>query len=202
MSQSIENTDLETLELYLDRELGDADVARVEARLVSEPALRSTLDRLRRQRAVRLEAMSTAFDTDAASVERLIASVRSARADEVAARRAWWRPNPSYFAAAASLAFGLILGVQLQRQHMRPGDSQVATPVAAVGSARPDTSVVYGPNGVRGHGAYVVSLTGSDGRERMRIRFNSAEQGQEFIRMVNRQPGNAVRASPVADDPF
>lgn len=194
MNESIDPSDLEALELYLDGELDDAAIARVEARVEAEPSLRATLARLRRQRATRLEAMSTAFDTDAQSVERLVGSVRDEQAREVADRQrrllAWWRPSPAYLAAAASLAFGLILGVQLQRQHNSLG-GEVATPAIIGNAGGVESSAVTFGNGVNtsGHGAYVVTLFGPDGRERVRVRFHSAEQAQQFVRDVNAGDG-------------
>ena len=56
MSESNLPTDLETLELYLDRELAADEASRVDARLAAEPALNATLGRLRRQRASRQKA--------------------------------------------------------------------------------------------------------------------------------------------------
>lgn len=178
MSQPIQTTDLETLELYLDGELDAAAIAGVDARLSADASLRTSFDRLRGQRARRLEAMSTAFDTDAASIERLVASVRDARAAEVASStRSRWRINPTHFAAAACLACGLLLGGQLQRQSGDIG-GQVQTPtvgVGAVGSA----PVTFGGGTI--HGVYRVGLYRTDGSIVELGRCHSLEQAQGVI---------------------
>lgn len=191
MSQ-IDPNDLETLELYLDREIAQDDAQHVEARILAEPDLEAALTSLRLQRAVRLEAMSTAFDTDAAAVERLIASVREARSDESQHRTSWWLPSRSFGAAAACLAFGLILGGMLQRQQGPAGT--VASPVVAPASG--NTFVGYSQGEVRGQGSYVVSLRGRDGSEVMKVRLPSRAAAEQFIRWV-KQPGQA--GSQVSD---
>lgn len=196
----VNEQDLEQLELYLDRELTADETASIERRIAVEPALASEIERLRGQRAVRLSAMSIAFDTDAASVERLVSSVRMAQVSEALERRRRFVgafPARSVFAAAACLAVGLFLGVTLQRQH---GGSIVAAPLVNGSAAGTFVGSNVGTGGefLQGHGAYVVLLRDGDGREVMKLRFNSRAEADAFIRRIN-NPSAGVAPMHIGD---
>lgn len=202
---SVNDKEIELLELYLDHELSEADARGLDARLAVDVDLQRALDELRGQRALRLTAMSTAYDTDAASIERLVASVRTARASEtVRLRRAWSLPR-SAFSAAACVAFGLILGVVLQRQHA-PTGGIVATPMTNSGGAFAGTTIGLNADQLRAHGAYVVSVLDRDGREIMRCRFHTPEAAQSFMQTMNRRAaaGQPVQVGDarILDEPF
>jgi anti-sigma factor RsiW len=185
--------DIELCELYLDHELSEAERLSFEARVNATPSLRVLVDRLRGQRHVRLEVMSMTFDTDAASVERLVASVRAAQATEAMARRSFWRrPSRTVFAAAASIAFGLMLGVVLQgRETGRWTTSTVATdagaPIVDGGNV-----VSFGAAGsaFTGYGQFAVSIVDRNGRECVKVRFHSADQAKQFLDSINGRTGN------------
>ena len=202
MSQPNQISDLETLEEYLDGELDAATVAQVDARLAAEPALRASIERIRGQRARRLAAMSMAFDADAASVERLVASVRDARAAElVNSRASRWRigPLPSYFAAAACLACGLLLGGSLQQQHNRINGGQVETPTVGIGGAGLIENASMNLDS-SSHGSYFVPLLGADGHARVKFHFDSAQQAQAFVELMNRKAAAEGQSIPNLGD--
>lgn len=197
------DSDLEQLELYLDHELSDVDARQLDGRLATEPALAKALEQLRGQRSLRLSAMTVAYQSDAASIERLIASVRVAQVDESMQRRRSFLFAPqtrSIFAAAACVAFGLLLGVTLQSRHS--GSSGViATP-----SQMSTGSFLNSDVNLTAHGAYVVSLLGNDGREVAKVRFATQEQAQQFIERVNNRAPNApvvhVGDAKILDEPY
>ena len=191
--------DIELCELYLDHELADAEARSLADRLEAEVPLRATIDRLRGQRARRLEAMSTAFDTDAASVERLVAGVRAAQARELTSRQSFWRrPSRGVLAAAASVAIGLTLGSVLHvRDSGRWSTSPASTGETPTVLVTSGSTVGLGSAGVgefAGHGQYVVRLVDAAGNERFKVRFHAADQARQFIETFNPQPGpNALR---------
>lgn len=176
--------DIELLEMYLDHELEEAAARSLDERLARDASLQQALERLRSGRALRLAAMSSSFDSDAASIERLVASVRTAQASEaLAMRRKWASPVRSIFAAAACVAFGLFLGVAIQRQQAPNG--LLASPGVSSTS-----SLIGSPVDFDAHGTYVVSIS-SGGREVMRVRFPSKEHARMFMESVNNQTGQA-----------
>ena len=184
--------DIELCELYLDHELADAEARQLDERLAADASLRVTLERLRGQRTVRLEAMSTAFDTDAASVERLVASVRMAQASEAIRRkRTWWRPNRTAMAAAAAVAFGVTLGGIIQG---RQGGHWLAAP-GRPAEAQPSPMINGSTVGAEftGHGAFVVSIRDASGQERFKAHFRSAEEAARYVESIRN--GNAVGAA-------
>ena len=199
----VNEQDIERLELYLDHELADGEVRMIDERLAADGKLADALQTLRGQRALRLSTMSIAYDSDAQSVERLIASVRVAQASEAMRRRrlfAWAPSTRSAFTAAACVAFGLLLGVTLQSRHGTAGGI-VATPSVS------NTSSFMGTDAnLQGHGAYVVSVLDADGRERMKVRFFTPEQAQQFIDKINNRAAQtpAVSGSDVRilDEPY
>ncbi len=188
--------DIELLELYLDHELSDADARSLDQRLASDASLQTALDRLRSHRSLRSAAMSESFDSDAASIERLVASVRAAQESEeheevamsrataaIATKRKLFSPVRSIFAAAACVAFGLILGVAIQRQ--QTPDGLVATP-----SMNSTSSFLNSSYNLQGHGAYVVSLINGEGREVVKVHFPSEEHARQFMEGFNKQNVN------------
>src|SRR6516164_8438613 len=100
--------DLEVLEAYLERRLGDAETAAVEARLTAEPALAEALVALAREEAILVEW---------AKGVRAVESIAAAPA--VPSRRRRWLLIGSAVAAAAALA-------ALATFLSRPGDSTPA----------------------------------------------------------------------------
>ena len=201
----VNETDLEQLELYLDHELADGDVHRLDERLATESPLAGMLEKLRGQRSMRLAAMSTAFDSDAASVERLIASVRIAQVNESMQRRRFlFAPQMrSAFAAAACVAFGLLLGVTLQNRHGSGG--VVATPDNSSTGAFMSTGMSRDMH-LKAHGAYVVSVLDGNGRELMKVRFPTQEQAQQYIDHINKPKAGAppvqVGDAKILDEPY
>lgn len=199
--QATEN-DLEQLDLYLDHELADSDVRRLDERLAVSPVLASALDSLRGQRSMRRAAMSAVYESDAASVERLVASVRIAQANEAMQRRRFlFAPQArSAFAAAACVAFGLLLGVTLQNRHGGAGGIIASPAVTSSGS------FLNADVNLTAHGAYVVSVVGADGRESMKVRFQTQEQAQQFIDRINNRAVNAppvhVGDAKILDEPY
>ena len=196
--------DLEQLELYLDHELADQDVRRLDERLAAEPTLSMTLTAFRGQRSQRLAVMSTAYDSDAASVERLVASVRVAQANEAMQRRnflAWMPSTKSAFTAAACVAGGLLLGVTLQNRHGSTPGGIIASPAANSTSSWLSTDA-----SLQGHGAYVVSLLDANGRELMKVRFYTQEQAKQFIERINNRSANMpavhVGDARILDEPY
>jgi anti-sigma-K factor RskA len=183
--------DIELLEMYLDHELDDAEARSLDERLSSDDALQKALDRLRNHRSLRSAAMSQSFDSDAASIERLVASVRAARATEtLALRRKSFSPVRSVFAAAACVAFGLLLGVAIQRQQAPNG--LIASP-----GVNSTSSLLGTPTSFNAHGAYVVSLM-SDGREVMKVHFPSPDHARQFMESINTQKANG--RTPILGD--
>ena len=171
--------DLQLLEMYLDHELEEAEARSLDERLTRDDSLQNALDRLRNQRSLRLAAMSKSFDSDAASIERLVASVRTAQASEaLAMRRQWTSPVRSIFTAAACVAFGLVLGVAIQRQQAPNG--LIASP-----GVTSTSSLLGSPTGFSSQGAYVVSVS-VGGEEKMKVRFSDPQQAQLFMNAVNR----------------
>lgn len=178
--------DIELLEAYLDQELSESEVRSLDERLAGDATLQRALDRLRSHRELRVAAMSAVFDTDSASVDRLVASVREAQQDEamakasqaLAVRRKAHSPVRSIFAAAACVAFGLLLGVALQRQ--QTSSSLIAAP--AVSST---SSFLGSPVDFQAHGAYVVSLVNQDGESVLSVHFQNQEQARQFMNRVN-----------------
>lgn len=182
----VDAQDIELLEMYLDHELSDDEARSLDERLAGDPALQKALDRLRSHRSLRLAAMSQSFDSDSAAVERLVASVRAERATEaLALRRRSVSPIKSIFAAAACVAFGLILGVAIQKQ--QSPDGLIASPAAAATS-----SFLNAPAGFDAHGAYVVTVGTGNGQEVMKIRFHRQEDARRFLERFNSQTGRAV----------
>lgn len=195
--------DLEQLELYLDRELADGEARVLDERLAADARLSDALETLRGQRSLRLSAMSIAYDSDAGSVERLIASVRAAQASEAIQRRrmfAWAPSVRSAFTAAACVAFGLLLGVTLQSRHGAAGGVVASPAVQSTGS------FIGTDASLQGHGAYVVSLNDASGREVMKVRFYTQEQAQRFIDRINNRGNNApavhVGDAKILDEPY
>lgn len=195
--------DLQQLELYLDRELADGEAGVIEQRLAADPTLAQTLKALRDQRSRRLSAMSIAYDSDAQSVERLVASVRVAQANEAMQRRRFldWAPSVrSAFTAAACVAFGLLLGVTLQNRHGSTGGVVAAPSMVSTGSwLNTDASL-------QAHGAYVVSILDAKGNEVMKVRFYTQEQAQQFIERINNRGANTpavnVGDARILDEPY
>lgn len=189
---TVDTQDIELLEMYLDHELSDDAARALDDRLAGDPSLQRVLDRLRSHRALRAAAMSRSFDTDAAAVERLVASVRAERATEaLALRRRAFSPVRSIFAAAACIAFGLLLGVAIQRQ--QPANGLVASP-----GMNATSSFLSAPGGFDAHGAYVVSVGNTSGQEVMKIRFHSQEHARQFMERFNR-PGSDGRILSIGD---
>lgn len=172
--------DIELLEMYLDHELDEGEARALDQRLAGDVLLQQALERLRGGRALRLEAMSRSFDSDAASIERLVASVRMAQASEaLALRRKMSFPIRSVFAAAACVAFGLLLGVVIQRQQAPNG--LIASPGISSTS-----SLIGSPANFESHGAYIVTIS-SGGREVMKVRFADPSHAKQFVDSINRQ---------------
>jgi hypothetical protein len=199
----VNENDLEQLELYLDHELADGDVRRLDERLAAEAPLAGALEGLRGQRSLRLSAMSTAFGGDAASVERLVASVRVAQASEAMRRRRFFASGPqarSALGAAACVAFGLLLGVTLQNRHGSAG-GVIASPAVTSQSSFLNSDVNLAP-----HGAYAVSLMDANGREVMKVRFPTREQAQQCIDRINNRVAGAptihVGDARMLDEPY
>lgn len=187
----VNEQDIESLEMYLDHELCESDARALDERLFNDTHLQKALGRLRSHRELRLSAMSGSIDTDAAAIERLVASVRGAQADETMSKasqslafRRKASPIRSIFSAAACVGFGLLLGVAIQRQHAP--DGLVATP-----SFNSTSSLMgaVGNGGMEAHGAYVVSLINSNGREMMKVRFPTEETARQFMANVNSRTG-------------
>lgn len=196
--------DIEQLELYLDRELAAADVTALESRLNADATLRGELERLRGQRGRRLAAMSFAYDTDSATVQRLVASVRTAQASEAIARRrqstGWLRPAMS---AAACIAFGLGLGIILHKQHAgdAPGGNGAAVSAGFVGGGNSgaNTDISF-PNVVQPQGVYIVSIRDADRNEVLRIAFPSQQAAQSYIDQFNNRARNGVPSLNVSEN--
>lgn len=164
--------------MYLDHELDDAEARSLDERLTRDEPLQHALERLRSGRSLRLAAMSKSFDSDAASIERLVASVRVAQASEaLSIRRKSMSPIRSIFAAAACVAFGLVLGVAIQRQQAPNG--LIAAPGASSTSSLLGSPVNFNPQSV-----YVVSVR-VDGRD-YTLRFATLEEARQFIEAINR----------------
>ena len=195
MTHDLNEQDLEQLELQLDNELPADASAALDARLASDATLRAERDRLQADRATRLSAMSYAFDTDAAAVERLVASVRTAQASEALAHRrrfttAWLRPALS---AAACVAFGLGLGIVLHKQHATPATSSVSagmSPIGPVFNNNADLNTVVGNSTPQQ--AYVVALRDASGNIVARLQFPSREQAEAFINQANRRSNGVL----------
>lgn len=204
----VSEQDLERLELYLDHELSEAEARELDGRLAAETTLAGELERLRGQRSTRLAAMSTAFDTDAAAVERLVASVRMAKASEALQMRRRslipsWLPMRSVVSAAACVTLGLLLGVTLQRQHGVGAGGMLATPMTGTSTGSMFNSDASLGNG---GGVYVVSVKNATGREVMRVRFPTQEQAQQFIDHINRRSDDAaplnIGDAHILDQPY
>jgi hypothetical protein len=196
-------SDVEQLELYLDHELSEGDARHLDGRLATEPSLASALEQLRGQRSLRLNAMTTAYESDADSIERLVASVRIAQVNESMQRRRSFLFAPqmrSVFAAAACVAFGLLLGVTLQNRHSG------ANGLIAAPAAQSTGSFLSSDGNLTAHGAYAVSVSGTDGREMMKVRFSTQEQAQQFIQRINNRAANApavhVGDAKILDEPY
>ncbi len=194
---TVDTQDIELLEMYLDHELSDEEARTLDERLAGDASLQKALDRLRGHRALRLAAMSQSFDSDSAAVERLVASVRTERATEaLAMRRRVVSPVRSIFAAAACVAFGLLLGVAIQRQ-------SASGLVASPGGISTSSFLSSPSPGFDAHGTYVVSV-GNGGQEVMKIRFHSQEQAQQFIERLNSQGGPTVNIgdATILEEPY
>jgi hypothetical protein len=189
----VSEQDLQLLELYLDHELPEQDVRSLDQRLSLETSLAERLESLRQQRQLRRSAMSVAFDTDAAAVERLVLSVRTARASEaLKLRRSFSIPWRSVGVAAASLLIGLGIGSFAGQDPARPDQ-----PIGPIMSGVPG---VFNSNA--GYDAspaptFVVALRDpATGQIVQRIRFVSREAAEEYIRYINQ-----VRAGQISVDP-
>jgi anti-sigma factor RsiW len=199
--------DIELLDMYLDHELGEDDARSLDVRLANDPALQQALDRLRSHRSLRLAAMSRSFDSDTASIERLVASVRDAQASEsmekasqaLALRRRSSGPIRSIFSAAACVAFGLLLGVAIQRQ--QAPDGAVTSPaVSSVGSFGVSS------DGFEAHGTSVVSVRLANGRV-LKFHFPSNEAAQRFVENINKRADatrslNLGNATILEEEPY
>jgi hypothetical protein len=210
---SVSKHDLETLELFLDGELSEAGVEQLKRRLASESALSDVMTSLRRDREQRRSAMSLAFASDAASVERLVKSVRTmpvyveetpAKIDSdaidrasraIATRRAslgsvMWRYAG---VAAACVAVGVTIGSLLERGPS-PDRPLTETFVNRAGIITSNASMTAEPQGL-----FVVALRDpKSGEIVQRVAFHSRQDAEAWInRLIELQKGRyAVDPQP------
>jgi anti-sigma factor RsiW len=210
---SVSKHDLEMLELFLDGELSQAAGEQLERRLASDTALSGVMASLRRDREQRRSAMSLAFASDAASVERLVRSVRTMpvyveetpvdpdadvveRASRaIATRRSRFGSVMWRYAgvAAACVAVGITIGSLLERGPS-PDRPLTETFVNRAGIITSNASMTVEPQGL-----FVVALRDpKSGEIVQRVAFHSRQDAEAWInRLIELQKGRyAVDPQP------
>jgi hypothetical protein len=208
---SVNETDIERLENYLDDELAPAEIEALRERLSSEPALAAAMDGLRTQRQMRSTYFASLEPTERA-VERVVQSVKKSINKEIV-----WAERFKTFRAVGSLAacllVGFIGGYGMRGSHSSPtpqnpqsiasteGETSAPTDLTSVAGvdlttnsvifdgAPVNTAYVAPPAGV---GANNTALAGYqlnvvDGNNRVIRRFNSMEQAQQFMQQLRMQ---------------
>jgi hypothetical protein len=203
------------LEAYLDGELSPAEEAQLQGRARRDPALADDLRRLAASRQVRVAAIAAveASPATAAAAQRLVASVRTAHARELA-----WASRLRIARVAGGMAACLLIGYFVGNVHTfdrpaGPSNGTIARPTA--NSSTQSNPANSGTTGVpvasdagAKPGGFVVSVQDDRGRVIATHRFDTLEEASLYAGSINdlneRRPGkrNATRDLPEPEAVF